>query len=129
MDRIDNQLSLWDMLGLDAPQEKVAIEGIVNLKTMPISDYKVHLCYGDLKLIVAMIEDYIQGLDVIKADSIDWNAYYRKKFKDISTRIQEQIEYDYDKAMEKCRKTRADNSDIGEDAMALMIKRQMKEAS
>lgn len=126
---IDNQLSLWDMLLSEAPQEQVPVEGIVNLNTMPISDYKVRLCYGDLKLIVAMIEDYIRSLDVIKKDDIQWNAYYRKKFKAISARIQEQIEYDYDKAMLKCQKHKEDSSDIGEEAFALAIKRQMKEKS
>lgn len=66
-------------------------------------------------------------LDVIKKDDIQWNAYYRKKFKAISARIQEQIEYDYDKAMLKCQKHKEDSSDIGEEAFALAVKRQMKE--
>ncbi len=126
---IDDQLSLWDLLLTKSPDTVVPVEGIVNLNTRPISDYKVRLCYGDLKLIVAMIEDYIKGLDVIKADDIQWSAYYRKKFKDISTKIQEQIEYDYEKAVAKCQKAKSDNSDIGEDAMALAIKRQMKETA
>lgn len=125
---IDEQLSIWDLIHTEGHQELVPIEGIVNLNSMPISDYKVSLCYGDLKLVIAMIEDYVSGLDIIKANDIQWNAYYRKKFKDISLRIQEQIEYDYQKAKKKCLKESQSESDIGEEAMALMIKKSIRKA-
>jgi len=44
----------------------------------------------------------------------------------IADRLQEQIGYDYDAAVEKCRKKadkRESNSDIGEDALLLALKR------
>ena len=108
----------------------MALTEFFDFSTHPTSCNKV-VCItkGLLKLIAAMIEDYIRSLDVIKEDDIQWNAYYRKKFKDISSRIQTQIEYDYDKAMLKCQKHTEDSSDIGEGAFAFAIKRQMKEKS
>ncbi len=120
--QIDGQLNLWDILSAEAPEEEVEIKGAVNLKAHPISNYEVRLAYGDLVLLVAMVEDYIKGLDVIKADDIQWQVYYRNKFKKISNNIQEQIEYDYQKAFEKCIKKKDKDSDIGEEAMALAIK-------
>ncbi len=115
----------------EAPQFDVPIEGVVNLKTSPISDYKVKMSYGDLTLIVAMLRDYIKGLDQMQADgdlrinSFQYEAYYRNKFLQIAERISEQIEYDYDSKLKQCLKRagKEDNSDIGEESMALMIKR------
>lgn len=127
-DKINAQLSIWDSLLQEAPIEDVDINGAVNLNSRPISEYKVRLAYGDLTLIVAMIEDYVKGLDEIKKDDIQWDAYYKPKFRNISQRIQEQIEYDYQSHLEKCIKKREkeSSSDIGEEAMALMIKRSKK---
>ena len=134
--QIAGQLSLWDLLSKEAPDKDVEIKGAVNLKAKPISNYEVKLAYGDLTLIVAMIRDYIKGLDQMMADGdlelnkIQYESYYRIKFLKIADRISEQIEYDYDAAMERCLKkqTQVDKSDIGEEAMALAIKRGIKNA-
>lgn len=104
----------------------VEIEGALNVKTFPISEYKVRLAYGDLTLIVAMIEDYIKGLDSIREDDIQWECYYRNKFKSISEKIQKQIEYDYEAKLKKCLKAKEKNNDIGEDALVLAIKKAPK---
>lgn len=122
---------LWDELTKDAPDEDVPIKGAVNLNSRPISEYEVKLAYGDLTMIIAMIRDYIKGLDQMCEDGdlrlnrIEYEAYYRKKYLGIAERISEQIEYDYDKQLEKCLKkaNKVDNSDIGEEAIALTIKR------
>lgn len=124
---IDGQLSLWDMMSQG--EEEVKVNGALNVHSKPkVTEFEVTLSTGDLTLIVAMIEDYIRGLDVIKADDIQWDVYYRKKFRRMSEHIQEQIDYDYDKALAKCQKKAAKEDDIGEEAMSLMIKRSMKEA-
>ena len=115
----------------EAPKVEVPIEGIVNLKTMPISHYKVSLAYGDLRLIVAILRDYVKGCDKLKelgklpCNEIEYDAYYRSKFMQIADRISEQIEYDYDAQVKKCLKKlgKVDNSDIGEEALALAMKR------
>ena len=124
------QCALWYMFFLDAPEEEVPIEGVVKLKSIPISNYKVRLAYGDLTLIIAMIHDYIKDLDDMNADGtlkinkIEYEAYYRKKFLEIADRISEQIEYDYDKQLAKCLKKlkKQSHSDIGEDAMVMAVK-------
>ena len=106
--------------------DQVEIEGALNVKSYPISEYKVRLAYGDLTLIVAMIEDYIKGLDSIKDGDVQWECYYRNKFKSISEKIQKQIEYDYEEKLKKCLKAKEKNNDIGEDALVLAIKKAPK---
>lgn len=113
------------------PEELVSIEGVINVKSMPISHYKVNLAYGDLKLIVAILRDYVKGCDKLKelgklpCNEIEYDVYYRNKFMKIAENISEQIEYDYDAQLQKCLKklNKVDNSDIGEDALALAMKR------
>ena len=132
---IFEQLSFFDMMSTDSPREDVAIEGVINLRSRPISEYKVRLSYGDLVLIISMLRDYIKGFDAmaeLKMLPIDKNLYehyYRVKFLNMANRIQEQIEYDYDEKMKQCLKKmgRDDNSDIGDEAMSLMIKKAQRE--
>ncbi len=126
---IDGQLAIWDAMSQGT--EDVKIEGALNVHSKgKIKPFDVTLTTGDLTLIVAMIEDYIKGLDVIRANDIQWQVYYRKRFKDMSDRIQRQIDYDYEKALMKCLKKqeKESDSDIGDEAMSLMIKKARREA-
>lgn len=102
----------------------VMIEKAVNLKLL--CDYVVSCSYGDIVLIICMLYDYVKMMDEIKGNSIQYQAYYRKKFITMADRLAEQIEYDYDAAVERCKKKQEKeerDSDIGEEAMALAIKR------
>lgn len=102
----------------------VMIEKAINLKLL--CDYVVSCSYGDIVLIICMLHDYVKMLDEIKGDDIQYQAYYRKKFTAMADRLAEQIEYDYDAAVERCKKKQEKeerDSDIGEEAMALAIKR------
>ncbi|MCR5791369.1 MAG: hypothetical protein K6G83_15910 [Lachnospiraceae bacterium] len=118
------QINLFDYLeSLQGKDDPVEITGVINLKSRPISHYEVSLPYGDLVLIVAMLRDYVRGLDEVKRDDIQWHAYYRNRFLGMADRISQQIEYDYDKAMQKCLKKQAKESDIGEDALILALKK------
>ncbi len=106
--------------------KQVMIEKAINLKLM--CDYVVSCSYGDVVLIICMLHDYVKMLDEARGDDIQYQAYYRVKFLKMANRLAEQIEYDYDMAVEKCRKKQLkqeSNSDIGEEAMALTIKRGM----
>lgn len=103
--------------------KQVMIEKAINLKLL--CDYVVSCSYGDIVLIICMLHDYVKMLDEIR-DDIQWQAYYRNKFVTMADRLAEQIEYDYDAAVEKCWKKQEKkerDSDIGEEAMALMVKR------
>lgn len=102
--------------------KKVMIEKVVSLRLM--SDYAVSCAYGDIVLIITMLHEYIKLLDEIREDDIQYKAYYRNRFLHIANHLAEQIEYDYDAAVDKCRKKREkeDDSDIGEDAMVLSVK-------
>ncbi len=126
---INGQLELWDLLS--EGQENVKVNGALNVHSKgKIQPFEVTLTTGDLTLIVAMIEDYIKGIDVIRETDIQWQVYYRKKFKEVSEKIQNQIDYDYEKAVKKCLKKqeKENNSDIGDEAMSLMIKKAQKES-
>ena len=101
--------------------KQVMIEKAINLKLH--CDYVVSCSYGDIVLIICMLHDYVKILDEIK-DDIQWEAYYRKKFIAMAERLAAQIDYDYDAAVEKCRKKQEKeegHSDIGEEAMALAV--------
>lgn len=106
--------------------KQVMIEKAINLKLM--CDYVVSCSYGDVVLIICMLHDYVKMLDESRGDDIQYQAYYRVKFMKIADRLAEQIGYDYDLAVEKCKKKQLKqekDSDIGEEAMALTIKRGM----
>lgn len=126
---IDQQLTIWDILETEQPRQEIPIHGALNVKAKgKITEFDVRLCTGDLVLIVAMIEDYIKGLDVIKKDDIFYETYYRKKFRNISEKIQNSINYDYNKALQNCQKKQNKDNDIGGEAMSLMIKKAEREA-
>ncbi len=103
--------------------KQVMIEKAINIKLL--CDYVVSCSYGDIVLIICMLHDYVKMMDEIRDDDIQWKAYYRNKFVTMADRLADQIEYDYDAAVEKCRKKQekeARYSDIGEDAMVLAVK-------
>lgn len=107
-----------------AEEKQVMIENAINLRLM--CDYAVSCSYGDVVLIICMLHDYIKILDEVKADDIQYQAYYRGKFQKMADRLAEQIEYDYEKRWEKCHEkldAKERNDDIGEDALALHAKR------
>lgn len=97
-------------------QKQVMIEKAINLKLM--CDYVVSCSYLDIVLIICMLRDYVQMVDEIRVDDIQWSAYYRDKFLKMADRLSEQIEYDYDAAKERCltkRQREEDAGDVGEE--------------
>ena len=104
-------------------EKQVMIEKAINLRLL--CDDVVSCSYGDIVLIICMLHDYVKMLDEIKAEDIQYQAYYRGKFMKMANRLAEQIGYDYDAAVEKCKKKfgqKESNSDIGGDAMDLAVK-------
>lgn len=127
----DKQFKIWELLSEDFPDEEVPIEGAVNLRKKPISNFKVRLAYGELTLIVAMIRDYVKELDQRKTagtlgiNDLEYEHYYRPKFLNMAERISKQINYNYDEQLEKCLKKmeKHNNSNVGEEALTLAAKR------
>ena len=102
-------------------EKQVMIENAISLRLM--CDYVVSCSYGDIVLIICMLRDYIQMLDKMR-DDIQYKVYYRAKFMDMADRLSEQIEYDYDVAVEKCRKKlgqKEKTEDIGADADVMTL--------
>lgn len=108
-------------------EKQVMIEKAINLRLM--CDYVVSCSYYDVVLIICMLHDYINMLDEIKVDDVQYQAYYRGVFMKMADRLAEQIEYDYEKQLEKCQKKmmkKEKDSDIGEDSFVLAVKRGAK---
>ena len=83
-------------------EKQVMIEKAINLRLL--CDYVVSCSYGDIVLIICMLHDYVKMLDEIKAEDIQYQAYYRGKFMKMADRLAEQIGYDYDAALENAKR-------------------------
>lgn len=116
--------------GMSKEEEKrVMIEKAINLRLM--CDYVVSCSYGDVVLIICMLHDYVKMLDESRSGDIVYHAYYRKKFMDMADCLAKQINYDYDKALEKCIKNQhkaEGDSDIGEDGLTQLVRRDFQAA-
>ena len=80
MDRKEHMWFFFQFLqevekGMSKEEEKqVMIEKAINLKLM--CDYAVSCSYGDIVLIICMLHDYVKMLDELRADDIQYQAYY-----------------------------------------------------
>ena len=127
---MDKEKHLEELAGIlaEAEQEtegdadkQVEIEHCINIKKM--CDYKVSCSYQDIVFIICILKEYLK-LTADK-DGVMWD-YYRGCFTRLADRLAGQIEYDYELQMQKCIKKmekKQSDSDIGEEAMALAIKR------
>lgn len=93
--------------------------------------HSVNVAYGDIVKIVNALRDYSRLL-VMVCDKWCLEGFHRatyeyhaEKNRKIADKLQAAIGYDYDAAMEKCRKNRGKkvrDNDVGEDALALALK-------
>lgn len=105
----------------DNAGKQVEIEHCINMKTL--SDFKVSCSYRDIVYMICILKEYLKLIEEKKG--FTWE-YYREQFSKLADRLSEQIEYDYDKQMEKYSKRmgkKEREDDVGEDAMALAVKR------
>ena len=89
---------------------------------------EIKTCYGDICKIVNALRDYAKMLRMVCGEW-DLQGYHRAvyelhadKLEEISKKYQAGIGYDYDKAVEKCRKKREKqqrDDDVGGEAMAM----------
>lgn len=115
-------------IGEELQQEQVTIENAINVRRGKAIEYKVECSYGDIVLIIGLLMDYVRMLDEFRGDDMMYTAYYRKKFLKIAERLEEQIEYDYEQAVKNCKKKEEKaSSDVGEEAMVLMLRKAAKE--
>ena len=108
-------------------EKQVMIEKAINLRLM--CDYVVSCSYYDVVLIICMLYDYIRTLDEISSEDIQYQMYYRERFMKIANRLSQQIGYDYDEALENCKKklTKKEQlDDVGEEALTLSNRRSGK---
>lgn len=92
--------------------------------------YEIKTCYGDIRKIVDALMDYANILEKV---CVEWKleGFHRatyelhaEKLRDIAKKYQIGIGYDYEKALEKCRKKKKQKeSDIGDDALSQLAKK------
>lgn len=99
---------------------------------------EIKTCYGDICKTVNALRDYAKMLRMVCGEW-DLQGYHRAvyelhadKLEEISKKYQAGIGYDYDKAVEKCRKKRGKkqcDSDVGGEAMAMAYLRAQRTAA
>lgn len=120
-------------------EQSMALDGLLETADMTISfkdikkgDIQIPTCYGDIYTIVNALRDYSRLL-ILTCDAWKLTSFHRalyeyhaEKAKKIADKYQTAIGYDYDKAMDKCQRKRAknkdSNSDIGGEALELMLR-------
>ena len=96
-------------------------------------DVHIKTCYGDIYKVVNALRDYSRLLTMtceawgLTGFHKATYEYYAQKAKEIADKYQAAIGYDYDKALEKCRKKQAkkkdtEASDVGGEALELMLR-------
>ena len=92
-------------------------------KAKELGTHEISCAYGSLVLVICMLRDENIWAGTEYADN--------SNFSRIAENLSFQIGYDYDAAIEKCRKKAEKedaNSDVGDEAMALMVKKAKREA-
>lgn len=94
-------------------------------------------CYGDIYKTVNALRDYVRLLESV-CDQWELTGFHRatyeyhaEKLRKIADKLQAGIGYDYDKAVERCKKKRAKkshSSNVGEDALLLTVRAANKSA-
>ena len=94
-------------------------------------------CYGDIYKTVNALRDYVRLLESV-CDQWELTGFHRatyeyhaEKLRKIADKLQAGIGYDYDKAVERCKKKQARKShsnDVGEDALLLTVRAANKSA-
>ena len=101
--------------------KQVKVEHCINIKTL--CDYEVSCSYGDMVFVICILKDYLKL--IAEKEGHIWD-YYRVRFTKLADKLSAQIGYDYEKQLEKSRKKLEaieKQNDIGEDAIALAVKR------
>jgi len=99
--------------------------------------HELKTCYGDVLKTINALMDYTRMLDIV-CDQWELTGFHRATYEyhadkliEIADKFQKAIGYDYNAAVEKCRKKKARKqaySDVGEDALALAVRSQQKAA-
>lgn len=99
--------------------------------------HEIKTCYGDIVSIVNALRDYSRLLEMV---CDDWNLegfhratyeFHAKKLRKIAGKFQAGIGYDYDAAVEKCRKKQGKkqrDEDVGGEALTMGYLKSKREA-
>lgn len=98
---------------------------------------EIHSCYGDVIIIINAMADYAGLLDDyrrmyperLNAFEAATYEYQANRCRKIQKSLEQQMGYDRDKALEKCQRRRARQSDddVGEEALILLARKNANE--
>ncbi len=133
MSELNLQLNLFEPI-----TESIEIAEIYGMETGGLLQYfdlkdwrdkTIPTCAGDITVIINALEDYARMLDSV---IMEWNLegyhavlyeLHAARCRKISEKYQKATGYDYNKAIDKCRKRREkQGDDVGEEALSLMAK-------
>lgn len=102
--------------------------GIFDFIGCDFTQKTIETSWGDLRIIVDALMDYASILECVvdEWNLINEGIYYKchaARCRGIAHKYAQAIDYDREAALGKCRKKREESDDVGEDAMALMVKR------
>ena len=99
---------------------------------------EISTCYGDIRKIIDTLMDYARLLEMA-CDQWDLQGFQRARYeiraddlRKLSKKYQTGIRYDYEAALEKCKKKRAKkqtDDDVGGDAMDIAYRKALREAA
>ncbi len=121
--QIPGQIGLFEFLantGSGMPEMKVKIEGVINTRSYPMSDFVVQSTYKDVFYIINMLDDYVSILTQPDTKRDFHTDYMIAQFERISSELSEQICLDKEKMYKRCQK-KADKDDVGEDTFNLLF--------
>lgn len=97
----------------------VKINGVVDMRSCPISEYRIESTYRDIFLIINMLDDYVRIFETLPDRSFITD-YYLNQFSRISESLSKQIQLDKEKMYVRCRRQTSKEDDTGKDALELL---------
>lgn len=108
-------------------------EGVFSLLNKKFEPVEIKTCYGDIIIMINALMDYASILEgVIEEWGLDgyhaaFYQYHAERCRKMSRHYAEAIHYDYDKALQNCKKKRNKEGDTGEEALAAAYNKKQRE--
>lgn len=134
---LESTIETVEMTEVDGIQQGAVLSYIDRPgKNQLYQEMQLHTCAGDLYVIVNALRDYT---NVLERAISEWGlvglqkelfSLHAARYRKIADKFAEQMGYDYDKAMERCRKRRERGQredDTGMDALEALVRKRRNE--
>ena len=134
---LESTIDTVEMTEVDGIQQGAVLDYMAQSgKNQPYQEMRLHTCAGDLYVTVNALRDYT---NVLERAISEWGlvglrkelfSLHAARCRKIADKFSEQMGYDYDQAVERCRKRRAKGQhedDTGMDALEALVRRRRNE--